>query len=310
MSESSVELPVIERIGAWQWSPTVNGHILPETMRITRYRVGPLPARWELRNSLGNSFGSFSSRVEIRASRLNPISESHACDAAADRKRWILLFADRYAFEMAEDRGAIRRHKRARSQAEGILEVHPALREAARRQVETPLVVTSAGVATPCLAAGVPLYESSDTLTPRRSNLIAAAAPPPGVGPYWEEEIRAALRTAIGAWFAAVAESDGARVEMHGGWWGCGRLGGNRELMLTIQMLATALTGVDRLVLHVVDDFGARQAKAVLDGVIERLDFLSDQSDGSIRSTSLVDALLARRYDWSIPSAGGCRQAA
>ncbi len=168
--------------------------------------------------------------------------------------------------------------------------------------------MTMGGLATPCLAVGVPLSMPGHDGPERRSHLVAAAAPPPGVGPYWEEEIRAALLTAVGAWGATVAESDGVPVEIHGGWWGCGRLGGNPELMITIQVLATALTGVERLVLSVRDAAGAQRAGIARRAACELICLLRERRDGAVRANDLIDHLLARRFCWGIPSAGWRRR--
>ncbi len=110
---------------------------------------------------------------------------------------------------------------------------------------------------------------------PRRSNLIAMAAPSCGRGPYFPAQLERILVTASTAFAAAIAESrrawPDAPVEVRTGFWGCGAFGGNRHAMTLLQLLAARLAGVDRLQFHAFDDAGQRDFRtgaADLDRVI------------------------------------------
>jgi hypothetical protein len=85
------------------------------------------------------------------------------------------------------------------------------------------------------------------------TNLICIAAPI-GVGNYTERQIRDALETAFTGMRAAVLESSrispGSDVVIHTGFWGCGAFGGNRSLMVLLQLLAARLAGIDKLVFY------------------------------------------------------------
>jgi hypothetical protein len=67
--------------------------------------------------------------------------------------------------------------------------------------------------------------------------------------------------TALTGFRAAVFESHrvfGAAcpVVIHSGFWGCGAFGGNRELMMAMQVVAATLAPVDRIVFHIGEPSG------------------------------------------------------
>lgn len=104
---------------------------------------------------------------------------------------------------------------------------------------------------------------------PTQSNIVAMAAPT-GSGEYTEADIVAIFSTAATAFAAARSESDrlrgGAyRTVIHSGFWGCGAFGGNRRVMIALQILAARAAGIDGLVLHAGDSAGAEEARRGLD---------------------------------------------
>lgn len=102
-------------------------------------------------------------------------------------------------------------------------------------------------------ASGITLIEP-----PTVSHIIAIAAPAYGTGPYTREQVETILVTAFSGFRAAVVESarDGLGTVIHSGFWGCGVFGGNKVMMLMLQQIAAQLAGVERLVLHVMDQAG------------------------------------------------------
>lgn len=71
----------------------------------------------------------------------------------------------------------------------------------------------------------------------------------------------------------------GAPTEIRTGFWGCGAFGGNREVMVILQLLAARLAGVPRLRFYAFDDAGrARFAAgaAVLERALEPEEPLGD----------------------------------
>lgn len=104
---------------------------------------------------------------------------------------------------------------------------------------------------------------------PTITNIIAIAAPAFGHGPYSAEETIIILETAFTGFLAAVIESTKKRkrrpeVVIHTGFWGCGVFGGNRIMMVVLQILAAHLAGVDRLIFYTVDPRGTADYKEAL----------------------------------------------
>jgi hypothetical protein len=101
---------------------------------------------------------------------------------------------------------------------------------------------------------------------PTLTNLVAIAAPSGGRGDYTEGQIRYVFAAAYTGFAAAVAESrrlygPTCGVVVHSGFWGCGAFGGNRRLMIALQVLAARVAGVGLLVLHAGNDVGAEEAE-------------------------------------------------
>lgn len=92
------------------------------------------------------------------------------------------------------------------------------------------------------------------------SNILAIEAPIfSGNRDYSEAEIAFALRTAYSGFraivLASVSHWSAVRpIVLHTGNWGCGAYGGNRQLMLSIQMMAARLAGLHKIVFHCGSD--------------------------------------------------------
>lgn len=126
---------------------------------------------------------------------------------------------------------------------------------------------------------------------PPKTNLLAMAAPSHGVGPYCRDEIQGILDTAYTAFVAAREETrrlhdHPAATVVHTGFWGCGAFGGNRALMVAVQVIAARAAGVDRLVLHTVRESGRSDAER---GV--------DTASGTSPAEA-ADALTAGGFEW------------
>ena len=124
---------------------------------------------------------------------------------------------------------------------------------------------------------------------PTRSNLIAMAAPSPGVGTYGRGTIESVLRTAVTGFGAAVAESDRG-VVVHTGYWGCGAFGGNRELMVGLQVVAAVGAGVQKIVIHTVKDDGRADAVAGLE--------FARAIEVNAGMQEVVEVILGRKLTW------------
>lgn len=136
-----------------------------------------------------------------------------------------------------------------------------------------------------------PLREVFDALTvlrpPTITNLIAMAAPGYGRGAYSRDEVVAILLTAVTAFSAARAEG---AVEVRSGFWGCGAFGGNRTMMITLQVLAARIAGV-RLRLYAFNRDGMADAN---EGIATLGRVVRDDMAGT------VDEIVALGLRWGV----------
>lgn len=110
---------------------------------------------------------------------------------------------------------------------------------------------------------------------PTITNLIAIAAPTGRNGRYRLGDLEFILNAAFTGFRAAVLETrrvrgDAGPVVIHTGFWGCGAFGGNRVVMVTLQAVAAAMAGVDRIVFHTGDPSGKaaiRESRGLLDSI-------------------------------------------
>jgi hypothetical protein len=125
---------------------------------------------------------------------------------------------------------------------------------------------------------------------PSVSHLIAMAAPVGG-GVYTLPQLEQILATAYTAFAAAVEESralwPGSSVEVNTGFWGCGAFGGNRAVMVALQLLGARLAGVDRLRFHTVTQAGVQDFE-----VAPRL--------AEAPVAAMLQELLGRGYRWGV----------
>lgn len=132
--------------------------------------------------------------------------------------------------------------------------------------------------------------------SPVKSNLIAIEAPAYGSGCYNGEEICFILRTAFSG-FAAAREISvdwlrAKEVRIHTGFWGCGAYGGNRTLMLLLQMIAADMAEVSQIVFHVGDASGDAhfsQAKET---------YRLLRSDLKITTGRMISTFVEQGYAW------------
>jgi hypothetical protein len=132
---------------------------------------------------------------------------------------------------------------------------------------------------------------------PTVTNLICISAPF-GSGRYTEGQIRDALETAYTGMKAAQLESrlkaPGESVEIHTGFWGCGAFGGNRPLMVLVQLLAARLAGIDRLVFYT----GSQSEVVTFENGRSVLRRLLEGLDAEPRLQDVLDAIVGRHFSW------------
>lgn len=134
---------------------------------------------------------------------------------------------------------------------------------------------------------------------PTFSNIIAMSAPSGGYGDYTAREIAFVFATAYTAFAAAVQESR-TTVEreavIHTGFWGCGAFGGNRRLMVALQVLAAQAAGVRQLVLHAGDTAGSKDASRGL----EVAEAVSMRCGSPCPPEKIVDRCVMLGYQWGV----------
>lgn len=94
---------------------------------------------------------------------------------------------------------------------------------------------------------------------PTISHILAMEAPAYGRGVYTPEQITYILTTAYTGFEAAKKRSAAGGMDktaIHTGFWGCGAYGGNRVMMLLLQLIAAHLAQINHLVFHLVDNKG------------------------------------------------------
>lgn len=225
----------------------------------------------------------------------------------SDTAEWYLNFADRSLFGyyggplLAQDELQVLEHPALGAVREALL------------SEKLPALTVEGGKPTPVLVRGVERRGALDTSTlygnrfaastpekiraaltvltpPTASNILAVEAIPGGHGFYKLREIEYTLRTAYTGFAAAKAESTG-RVTIHTGFWGCGAYGGNRTLMVLLQLLAAKLAGIERIIFHTGD--------------IASLTLITDAETtlSQLATDSLPDTLLAiqeKGYRWGV----------
>lgn len=280
------------------------------TIAFSRWRAVTLPpaiARWP------------ALRVEVRPDffRYEPFT--------APEVEWTLNFADPvlfcgYAGELlAQDEMQVAEHPALGALHEMLVSTRRAKPLTVERGVPTPVLV--AGVerrlaihTEPNAALGRPmgLYGTRFAMTPRDvveraleridpptvSNILAMAAPTPSYGSYGAATLDTVLVTATTGFAAAAAESrrlwgDDALPAIHTGFWGCGAFGGNRTVMVALQIVAAHLAEIDRLVFHAPESADFEAGRACAETLLPRA--------GATRpATELVEDLAARGYQWGV----------
>lgn len=135
---------------------------------------------------------------------------------------------------------------------------------------------------------------------PTLSNLIAIEAPA-SRGLYTRDQLEFILETAFTGFAAARAESEraqgpSAQVIVHTGFWGCGAYGGNRTVMVTLQVLAARLAGLHTLAFHAGDDAGKADCAKARRFIVDSL----PQWLPGTPVREVVDAILAVGFKWGV----------
>jgi Poly (ADP-ribose) glycohydrolase (PARG), Macro domain fold len=279
-------------------------------LRYSRWPALPFPHDIDVRNSL--------EQVEVR-----PGFYDYAPDQGGpDGVEWHVNFADPHLF-VAYGSGLFAQDEMQVAEHPALGSLKEALAAAGARALTVegarPTPVLVAGVERRCRVAtdanpgeGRPhglygnAFASASEEAVRRattrldpptiSNIIAIAAPM-GSGRYRRDQIEYILQAAASGFGAAVIYSTHqlgrpAHVVVHSGFWGCGAFGGNRVLMLMLQIVAAGLAGLGRLVFHLGD--------AGLAAFDEARRTLAKIASGSCPTSDLMDRVAALGFVWGM----------
>jgi hypothetical protein len=136
---------------------------------------------------------------------------------------------------------------------------------------------------------------------PTISNIIAIAAPAYGRQEYTRQQIESIFTTAFTGFAAARQESgpdEGVRAKtvVHTGFWGCGAFGGNRKLMVALQVLAARAANLRQVVFHSGDQNGAVDVRRGLDAV----EIIESRCDAACPLDDIVARVLDLGYRWGV----------
>lgn len=129
-----------------------------------------------------------------------------------------------------------------------------------------------------------------------RTNIVAIEAPSDGEGYYSAKDILHVLNTAYSGFSAVRDESlatlNSTFVTLNTGFWGCGAYGGNRVLMILLQVIAAELAGINRMVFFL----GGLEGKESFDKALEILNELKGGHE--LDMSELVCSLQKMNFSW------------
>lgn len=133
---------------------------------------------------------------------------------------------------------------------------------------------------------------------PTLSNILAIEAPSYGMGRYTSSAIEYVLNTAF-AGFSAVCDVSkrdyhSREVNIHSGFWGCGAYGGNKVLMLLLQMVAAQMSGIKTLIFHIGDESGRVPYLDALEI------YTSTFRDSGMQLRVLIEVIESLKFEWGI----------
>lgn len=132
---------------------------------------------------------------------------------------------------------------------------------------------------------------------PTISNVIAMEAPADGSGTYTAEAVKYILTTAFTGFSAAKHESlsvCGAKeVTIHTGFWGCGAYGGNRILMMILQLISANMSSIDQLVFHAVNKQGVEDVHKAVDFMRNKI-----QHTSAIKTENMIEQIVSHGFVW------------
>jgi hypothetical protein len=142
---------------------------------------------------------------------------------------------------------------------------------------------------------------------PQTINIIAIEAPKYGQGTYTRQQINYILQACYTAYSAAKTlanvtyrlkygriSNTQLKTHIHTGWFGCGAYGGNRSIMIILQIVAAKMAGIDEVIFHTVTD-SCQQEKRVANVWLKNM-FDSGQDQLSINE--VIEKIAMENFQW------------
>jgi hypothetical protein len=140
-------------------------------------------------------------------------------------------------------------------------------------------------------------------------NIIAIEAPKYGQGPYTFEQIKYILQECYTAYSAAKSlaqktyalnnqrnSNSNIKTFIHSGWFGCGAYGGNRIIMIVLQILAGKMAGIDKLIIHTVTSNFQEEIRAAE----TCLRNIFSNNPSSLSMDNVIDKILTENFQWGL----------
>eukprot|EP01120_Amphizonella_sp_Union-15-10_P015388 TRINITY_DN7915_c0_g1_i1.p1 TRINITY_DN7915_c0_g1~~TRINITY_DN7915_c0_g1_i1.p1 ORF type:complete len:347 (-),score=46.86 TRINITY_DN7915_c0_g1_i1:123-1163(-) len=143
---------------------------------------------------------------------------------------------------------------------------------------------------------------STPILNPTISNILAIEAPSKGSGEYSFGTINDILVTAYTGYVAVKVQSQlhvdptgsvRAKVVVHTGGWGTGAYGGNKIIMVLLQLIAARLAGVDVMIYHGFTSEGC-------DAYREAMKVMGEITKEEITVSSLIAKIQGLGFKWGL----------
>jgi hypothetical protein len=136
---------------------------------------------------------------------------------------------------------------------------------------------------------------------PTITNFIAMAAPGYGRGEYSRDDLLRVFATTFTAFSAAnqVSVSNAGvhqPTAIHTGFWGCGAFGGNRQLMVALQIIAAKAAKIDHLIFHV----GARDGMPDAQRGIDTAEILESRCGPACSLDDLLRQFMEFGFKWGV----------
>lgn len=81
---------------------------------------------------------------------------------------------------------------------------------------------------------------------------------------------------------------------VHSGWFGCGAYGGNRTIMIVLQIIAAKIAGIDKLIFHTVTSDYQEDINAA-EGFLRNI-FQENQS--SLLIEEMIEKIFNEKFRW------------